>query len=420
MTLETDVRTFPGQFVFVNEDGTVSGTSLTCTGIDIGNTFLSENNLTAPGLSVATTGEQVRICAQGNDTVVETAAEGDDTIAILAASGTRSKVDICALGTNADVTIRSVGEDNEINIVAEGASTIARLKAQGASSLVDIRATGSASTVSIVPESAGTFVNIGGDGNTVIRADGAGIIRLTTLNSSEQMILSCGVSGIRFQGAAGSEARCVIPFVFDGGPGLKGSINAASADLSIAFPQRTETEKDAEVVGGADGGRVLWNTTSGTLNLYDGVGWETIIDSRSPKLPRYDRQIVASGASTSTASTSFVDLDAMILTTKNIGENGCYRVDFNCTATNDTDITDTFFQLELDGVAETPSLCTHSTSFKGKDEQFGVNLTYLFHALTSGIEIKVQYRVEAGTSTVTNRSLIIDGVKDALVEEHSE
>jgi len=258
-------------------DGTlcVSGSQTSQTDITTAGVATPGLFLTAPTATVS------NLTASGTDSAIDIIALGIDSAINITASGQSSAVNITSIGVGADIVQTVEGPDNEIQLTALGDSTVIRLKADGANSSISLEAAGTGSNIAIAGIGSGNNVNIGGNalgGNTIITANGPSLIRLEAGSSTDvtSMIFSLAASAIaRWQGGTGSTILTVIPIVLED----QASIEAQDSVSSMGLPQRTNTEKDAETVGGGTGGRLLFNTTSGTLNYHDATSWREVGDS---------------------------------------------------------------------------------------------------------------------------------------------
>lgn len=130
----------------------------------------------------------------------------------------------------------------------------------------------------------------------------------------------------------------------------------------------------------------------------------------------YDKQYVSNSVITSTTANSFVDIDSMVLTTTDLGGSSSYIITFNAEISTSGRDNSAEFQILIDGKSSQEQIMRYTQS----RNSFGPNnfncftICYFAKNITSGTEIKVQFRRVSSNATVyvNLRKLIIDGVRD--------
>ena len=144
---------------------------------------------------------------------------------------------------------------------------------------------------------------------------------------------------------------------------------------------------------------------SGSTNLYNIFA--------PINLSKLDFQVIASGDTNTltTSSTSFVDVPGMSANTHNLGtSNTTYKIMFNCEVYNTTASDSITFQLVSGNTPTVLSGTVRTTKMTATASQ-NLNLTTMGFATSvpSGTTFKVQWKVNAGTGTISGRTFSILG-----------
>jgi hypothetical protein len=128
----------------------------------------------------------------------------------------------------------------------------------------------------------------------------------------------------------------------------------------------------------------------------------------------HDRQHVVATSEVQTNSTSYIDLDSITLTTRDLMALGNYHIWFTCIFDMNNDDHTGDFRLLVDGVEKA------SGSFNVEDDGGAGQVALLIHeeaSLADGKVIKAQFKSSNGSTTlkVFRRSLTIDGITQARV-----
>ena len=133
----------------------------------------------------------------------------------------------------------------------------------------------------------------------------------------------------------------------------------------------------------------------------------------------YDKQYIVNQITTSTTASSFVDLDSMTLTTKDLGEPCCYIVTFNSEISCSSNNNQCEFQILVEGKTDSERVMryTQPRNSNGSTKFNCFNISCFLENINSGTVIKVQYRRISNNSTifVNLRKLIIDGVRNSEI-----
>lgn len=126
----------------------------------------------------------------------------------------------------------------------------------------------------------------------------------------------------------------------------------------------------------------------------------------------HDRQMASSGVLSSTTSTSFLDLNSMTLTSKDLGSTGTYLVSFSSQVSCNRNGIPVDFRLVVNGVPLTNSETSYVAGRNATTNlDYGTAAaTWLISGVASGTTIKIQWKVAGYTGRVAERRLVIDGV----------
>ncbi len=159
-------------------------------------------------------------------------------------------------------------------------------------------------------------------------------------------------------------------------------------------------------------GEVLtYNNTSGK--------WEAVAPSGGGT--SFDRQIVTASTTTSTTSSSYVDLNSMSLVTNNLNETGTYIINFNARMANSASSGggpggggggQVDYILVVGGVQQTNSKTTMTAS---STNPYTTTINWMVSGVASGTTIKVQWKRNSSTGYTYHRRLVIDGVPDSSI-----
>ena len=127
----------------------------------------------------------------------------------------------------------------------------------------------------------------------------------------------------------------------------------------------------------------------------------------------HDRQFMFNEDVESTSSTDFVDLPGAELTTKNLSIDGNYALYMSILISGSLNNTLAAFRLLVDGVPVGPNETI--ITLKVKDLDIGYTLHGIATSIPSGTILKVQYKTNVGTLTVTEFNILIDGIPQSRV-----
>lgn len=122
----------------------------------------------------------------------------------------------------------------------------------------------------------------------------------------------------------------------------------------------------------------------------------------------HDRQSVSSTVSSSTSSTTHVDLPGATLTTKQLGQPGNYLLLLSLLVSSTSNNTIANFRLVVNGVAPNPAGSDIILRVKDLDVGYALHLTA--PDVSDQAVLKVQYKTDIGTITVSEYHTSIDGV----------
>ena len=129
----------------------------------------------------------------------------------------------------------------------------------------------------------------------------------------------------------------------------------------------------------------------------------------------HDRQSMFNEDAESTSSTDFIDLPGAELTTKNLSIDGNYTLAMSLLISSSLNNTIAAFRLLVDGVPVGPNETI--ITLKVKDLDIGYTLHGIATSIPSGTILKVQYKTNVGTLTVTEFNILIDGIPQSRVVE---
>lgn len=134
---------------------------------------------------------------------------------------------------------------------------------------------------------------------------------------------------------------------------------------------------------------------------------------QSPAKPKVDRQVAIRKGIASTSSTTYVDI--VSLTTRNMGEAGCYMIHFSARCYNTTGAHGTYgyVTLNINGV-DIPA-----TEYSFDDFQYDLDFAYVAQNVPAGAVIKACFKQSVAATNPTfavNTSLSIDGVPQSYTE----
>lgn len=172
------------------------------------------------------------------------------------------------------------------------------------------------------------------------------------------------------------------------------------------------------LIDAIDAGDIVVN--DGTSDLSAEKGKEQLMlpvyGGRGSPYVTIDRQKRDTSVPFVTTSRTLVDLNGMSLTTKDLGGNGSYVITFSCIYKHEGEDKNCRFSMNVDGVEVANGV---AVGFKnGKRGSF--SFTHKENAVTAGTVIKIQVsQASIDTAldelTITERHLVVDGVKGALV-----
>lgn len=142
-------------------------------------------------------------------------------------------------------------------------------------------------------------------------------------------------------------------------------------------------------------------TNNGTINgIINGIRYGNWI------VPK-DIKCEFSEMSQSTASTTYVDVVGAEITAGDLGESGTYTMSFSVIVSASLNNTTISFQMLNDGV---PLGLERTIEVRVKDIDLGYTFTGCIEDVNAGDVIKAQYKTSAGTATISEFSIIADGV----------
>jgi hypothetical protein len=161
------------------------------------------------------------------------------------------------------------------------------------------------------------------------------------------------------------------------------------------------------------GTTLLFRSISAGTNVYFTTGDTITVNSSA----RTDMQSVEQSLSSTTSSTSFVDVPGFSATTHNLGEVGTYEIEFDCFTSVNTQNASIFYQIVVNGVAEPDSIrrVNQYNSNSAALAYMSVATSTIKASVASGTVIKVQWRVSSGTATIYSGALRILGVPNTNI-----
>lgn len=182
----------------------------------------------------------------------------------------------------------------------------------------------------------------------------------------------------------------------------------------------TETlREDDDLFAAIDAGDIVIN--DGTTDLSAEKGKAQLYaplfgEVTHPFYMTIDRQMADAATKFVTTSRTMVDLDSMTLTTKDLGEDGNYVITFSCDYKHQGDDKECHFALSIGGVEVSVG---KAVGYK-KNKKGSFAMTHRENGVSAGTVIKIQVSQESTDTrkdelTVTDRRLVIDGVKDGFV-----
>jgi hypothetical protein len=131
----------------------------------------------------------------------------------------------------------------------------------------------------------------------------------------------------------------------------------------------------------------------------------------------FDKQYISSNIVTTTTASEFIDLDSMVLTTKDLGECASYTIIFNAEISLNNKNVAAEFQILIDGKSSVDRIMRYTQPSTGLTNFNNFNMCCFVKNICKNTEIKVQYRRMSENSTVyvNMRKLIIDGVRDSEI-----
>lgn len=127
----------------------------------------------------------------------------------------------------------------------------------------------------------------------------------------------------------------------------------------------------------------------------------------------HDRQGVISESEESTSSTVHVDLPGAAITTKSLSVEGSYISSFSLLMRASLNNTVANFILLINGVPLNNDGV--SVKIKTKDLDIGYSLNVVLENIPMAAELKLQYKTDKGTVTISEFNIVIDGVPQSRV-----
>lgn len=129
-----------------------------------------------------------------------------------------------------------------------------------------------------------------------------------------------------------------------------------------------------------------------------------------------DRQMVVVTTTASTMSLTWIDVPGSTVTTRNLGSNGCYRIDFNAVCQCETRDVQARLRFVIGGTAIANSEITYTGTNQNADFS-NVSMSWLENNVPNGTIIKVQFMTDDSGKDIFlyTRRLIIDGVRQTAV-----
>jgi uncharacterized membrane protein len=136
-------------------------------------------------------------------------------------------------------------------------------------------------------------------------------------------------------------------------------------------------------------GQLYFNTTTGQLAVYDGATWDVIASGANGLLQTQFAEVTAN---TTTASTTFVDLLTVTLTTT---AGSALLINFGSSSSNTTASRTNAFRVTVDGVAKRGAAARITTV----SEAAGAVIVQKVTGLAAGSHtVKVQWRVTSSST----------------------
>lgn len=128
--------------------------------------------------------------------------------------------------------------------------------------------------------------------------------------------------------------------------------------------------------------------------------------------PSVDRQMASQTDIISTASSTWIDVDSMTLTTHNLGGTGCYTIRFNANVTTSSSSHEAMARLMIGGVGIDDTETSWVGAPDNTEDYLSFGIDWLAQGVANGTVIKVQMRAvdTSTTAYMQKRRLIIDGV----------
>ena len=129
----------------------------------------------------------------------------------------------------------------------------------------------------------------------------------------------------------------------------------------------------------------------------------------------HDRQGMVSEDEASTSSMVHVDLPGASITTKSLAIEGCYIAAFSLLVSASLNNTTANFILLIDGVPANEDGV--NIKLKTKDLDIGYTFNVVLENVPMESILKIQYKTDKGTITVSEFNAVIDGVPQSRVVE---
>ena len=143
--------------------------------------------------------------------------------------------------------------------------------------------------------------------------------------------------------------------------------------------------------------------------------WVAIVgDERLTSFASHDMQLVDVSGPITTTSTTFEDVAGVILTTKDLGENGTYRGEMNADMEHSQNKKITTFRLTIDGTPVGREFIAFSPLNPG--DPFPATAVAKGVSILPGVDLQLQWKTESGTAQINHITMDINGVPDSAVK----
>jgi hypothetical protein len=125
---------------------------------------------------------------------------------------------------------------------------------------------------------------------------------------------------------------------------------------------------------------------------------------------KHDRSMIYLDTIVSTTSSTYVSLQGLEYTTKNLGGAGTYIINVSVSRRHSGNNIPTEIAIEVGG-----TIINEATTASFANETHIISLSAVVSGVTSGTLIRIQTKTASGTHTILNRAVTIDGILDSRV-----